>query len=76
MQTHLQSLIFRVENERRDGRDVEGRERNFVNKKMCWERNNASQCIGKHCSFPKEYKILGKLLFRGFCDFFEISPKI
>jgi hypothetical protein len=36
------SLIFRVENEKGDGRDIEGRERrNFVNKKMCWEMNSA-----------------------------------
>jgi hypothetical protein len=35
-------LIFRVENEKGDGRDIEGRERrNFVNKKMCWEMNSA-----------------------------------
>jgi hypothetical protein len=28
--------------------------------------NSASQCIGKHCSLPREQIIVGKLLWDGF----------
>jgi hypothetical protein len=38
--------------------------------------NSASQCIGKHCSLPREQIIVGKLLWDDFFDFLKIFPKI
>jgi hypothetical protein len=41
-----------------------------------WEVNSASQCIGKNCSLPREWKREGKLLWCSFYDFFKIFPKM
>jgi hypothetical protein len=38
--------------------------------------NSASQCIGKNCSLPREWKREGKLLWCSFYDFFKIFPKM
>jgi hypothetical protein len=38
--------------------------------------NSASQCIGKHCSLPREQMIVGKLLWDGFFDFLKNFLKI
>jgi len=37
--------------------------------------NSASQCIGKHCSLPREQIIVGKLLWNGFLTFLKFSLK-
>jgi hypothetical protein len=51
-------------------------ERLFYDYNKAWECYSASQCIGKHCSIPKEQQNIGKLLCVAFCDFLEIFPKI
>jgi hypothetical protein len=38
--------------------------------------NSIFQCIEKHYSFSRETKILGKLLWWGFCNFLEIFSKL
>jgi hypothetical protein len=37
--------------------------------------NSASQCIGKHCSLPREQIIVGKLLWDVFLTFLKFSLK-
>jgi hypothetical protein len=61
---------------------VERRERRkdfifiFYDYNIDWVSYSASQCIGKHCSFHREQKIIGKQLWVDFCDFHKIFPKI
>jgi hypothetical protein len=54
-----------------DGRDVEGRERINFGKKT---KVLGNEQYFPH--FPRKYKILDELLYKGFCDFFEIFLKI
>jgi hypothetical protein len=40
-----------------------------------WECYSASQCIGKHCSIPREQKIVGELLWMAFMIFLKFREQ-
>jgi hypothetical protein len=57
-------------------RIVGGERKKIYEYNIEWEVNSASQCIGKNCSLPREWKREGKLLWCSFYDFFKIFPKM
>jgi hypothetical protein len=67
----------RTRGERDDVEDTVGERTNFLNKQ---NKGNATaydafQCIEKYRSISMKQKILRKLLWDDFCDFFKISLK-